>query len=209
MLEYIIISGIACMVTTRITGIVMQSRLDSLGYVSISEAKEPKKVKAKDYIMGVLGNFIPVFNNIATLALAGTSLFMGLASDELISSIFDKLPSIRKASEAKEIYERRIKSNNFDAMADAMRIDGADKATIKEEMAIARKSCGIPNEKTMRKIRAMSDAELWLLDVEMNVGLTDSEKKELYRDYVRSFSKNKSDNKVIEKTLRMTGSMNR
>ena len=49
------------MVTTRITGIVMQSRLDSLGYVSISEAKEPKKVKAKDYIMGVLGNFIPVF----------------------------------------------------------------------------------------------------------------------------------------------------
>lgn len=197
------------MITTRITGIVMQSRLDSLGYVSISEAKEPKKVKAKDYIMGVLGNFIPVFNNIVTLALAGTSLFMGFASDELISSIFDKLPSVKKASEAKEIYERRIKSNNFDAMEDAMRIDGADKATIKEEMAIARKSCGIPDDKTMKKISAMSDAELWLLDIEMNVGLTDSEKKELYREYVKDFSSKKSSRKVIEKTLRMTGSMNR
>ena len=65
------------MVTTRITGIVIQSRLDSLGYVSISEAKEHKKVKAKDYIMGVLGNFLVEFySSTFDLSSKDASVFM-------------------------------------------------------------------------------------------------------------------------------------
>ena len=209
MLEYIIGSGIACIVLSKVTVGVVQSRMDSLGYVSVSEVKEKKKKTAKDYVLGFLSNFIPVINNLAGLVLIGVSGYMVFASDENVSSLFDKVPSIKKASEAKDIYDRRRKSNNFDAMEDAMKLDGADSSTINREMSIAKSSCGIPDDKAMKKISAMSDAELWLLDIEMNVGLTDEEKKALYKDYVKDFSKAKSNGAVIEKTLKMTSKINR
>ena len=63
MLEYIIFSGIACMVSTRVFSMVTKDKMDKLGYVRISDVKEPNKVKPKDYVLGVLFNFVPILNN--------------------------------------------------------------------------------------------------------------------------------------------------
>lgn len=49
----------------------------------------------------------------------------------------------------------------------------------------------------------MSDAELWLLEIEMNVGLSPDEKKQLYKDYVKDFKQDKSKGKAIQKTLNL------
>lgn len=203
MLEYIIGSGISCIILTRVTGIITQYRMEDLGYVGISENSGEKKKSLKRHLLGFLSNFIPVINNLVGLVLLGVSGYMTFASDDSVSALFDKIPSFKKASEAKKIYDRRIQSNNFDAMEDAMKLDGADKSVIEKEMANARYASGIPNEKTMKKINAMSDAELWLMEIELDTNLSEQEKRELYLDYVRDFSKSKSKPKAIEKTLKM------
>ena len=203
MLEYIIGSGISCIILTQVTGIITQYRMEDLGYVGISENSGEKKTSLKSHVLGFLSNFIPVINNLVGLVLLGVSGYMTFASDDSISALFDKIPSFKKASEAKKIYDRRIQSNNFDAMEDAMKLEGADKSVIEEEMANARYASGIPNDKTMKKIKAMSDAELWLTEIELDANLSEQEKRELYLDYVRDFSKDKTKPKAIEKTLKM------
>lgn len=203
MLEYIIGSGISCIILTQVTGIITQYRMEDLGYVGISENSGEKKTSLKSHVLGFLSNFIPVINNLVGLVLLVVSGYMTFASDDSISALFDKIPSFKKASEAKKIYDRRIQSNNFDAMEDAMKLDGADKSVIEEEMANARYASGIPNDKTMKKINAMSDAELWLMEIELDTNLSEQEKRELYLDYVRDFSKDKTKPKAIEKTLKI------
>lgn len=203
MLEYIIGSGISCIILTQVTGIITQYRMEDLGYVGISKNSGEKKTSLKGRVLGFLSNFIPVINNLVGLVLLGVSGYMTFASDDSISALFDKIPSFKKASEAKKIYDRRIQSNNFDAMEDAMKLEGADKSVIEEELANARYASGIPNDKTMKKINAMSDAELWLTEIELDANLSEQEKRELYLDYVRDFSKDKTKPKAIEKTLKM------
>lgn len=205
MLEYIIGSGISCILLTQVTGIITQFRMEDLGYVSVSENSGTKKKSLKSHILGFLSNFIPVINNLVGLVLLGVSGYMTFASDDKILDLFDKIPSFKKASEAKKIYDRRIQSNNFDAMEDAMKLEGVDKSVIEEEIANARCASGIPNDKTMKKINAMSDAELWLMEMELDTNLTEEEKKELYYAYVKDFSKDKSKPKAIQKTLKMVG----
>ena len=203
MLEYIIGSGISCIILTQVTGIITQYRMEDLGYVGISENSGEKKTSLKSHVLGFLSNFIPVINNLVGLVLLGVSGYMTFASDDSISALFDKIPSFKKASEAKKIYDRRIQSNNFAAMEDAMKLEGADKSVIEEEMANARYARGIPNDKTLKKIKAMSDAELWLMEIELDTNLSEQEKRELYLDYVRDFSKDKTKPKAIEKTLKI------
>ena len=49
----------------------------------------------------------------------------------------------------------------------------------------------------------MSDAEEWLLSIELDANLDEKEKEELYRLYVKDLSKNNSNGKAIQKTLKM------
>ena len=55
----------------------------------------------------------------------------------------------------------------------------------------------------MNKVRAMSDAEIWLMEIELDTNLSEQEKRKLYLDYVRDFSKDKTKPKAIEKTLKI------
>lgn len=200
MMEYLIFSGVSCFMTAYLAKYTTDVRADELGYVNI---KERKQMTAKDVVKGMISYFIPVLNNFVGLGLFIYSTMMVFASDEFIDRIFSRVPSLRKASAAKEIFERRAKVNDFNEMEDAMKLDGADKATIKSEMKEARVASGVLSDKEMNKVRAMSDAEMWLMEIELNTNLTEQEKKELYLDYVRDFSKTKSKPKAIEKTLKM------
>lgn len=200
MMEYLIFSGVSCFMTACLSRYTSRVRADELGYVSISERKQ---MTAKDVVKGMVSYFIPVINNLVGLGLFIYSTMMVFASDEFVDNIFSRVPSLRKASAAKEIYERRIKNNNFAEMEDAMKLDGADKEVIKSEMKEARIASGVLSDKAMNKVRAMSDAEAWLMEIELNTNLSEQEKRELYLDYVRDFSKANSKPKAIEKTLKM------
>lgn len=200
MMEYLIFSGVSCFMTACLAKYTTSVRADELGYVSINERKQ---MTIKGFVTGMLSYFIPVVNNITGLGLFIYSTMMVFASDEFIDRIFSKVPSLRKAGVAKEIFEKRAQINNFKEMEDAMKLDGADKVTIKNEMQEARVASGVVSDKVMNKVRAMSDAEAWLMEIELNTNLTEQEKKELYLDYVRDFSKAKSKPKAIEKTLKM------
>ena len=200
MIEYLILSGVGCFMTACLSRYTSDVRAESLGYVKMGEKKE---VTAKDAIKGIASYFIPVVNNIVGLILFINSTIMVFGSDDFVEQIFSRVPTLKKASAAKEIYERRIKNNNFVEIEDAMKLDGADKATIKTEMKEARMASGVLSDKEMNKVRAMSDAEMWLMEIELDTNLSEQEKRELYLDYVRDFSKDKTKPKAIEKTLKI------
>lgn len=84
-----------------------------------------------------------------------------------------------------------------------MRIDGASQEVIDDEIKKIKEEGILPTPKEMKKVRAMSDAEEWLINVELDTSLSEKEKEDLYRLYVKDFSKNDSNGKAIQKTLKM------
>lgn len=60
-------------------------------------------------------------------------------------------------------------------------------------------------EKQRKTLDAMNEAELWLTTIQMDIGLTEKEKKELFMDYVKDFQNTKETikPKAIQKTLKM------
>lgn len=206
MLSYFLISGCAYIASTFVVQAVVNKKAKEMGYVRLPKEDKPSLLKQA---FNLVTDFIPVINNIATLLLIGSTILF-LKNEEVAESALEK-SDFKKASETKKIIEYKQKFYNLDAMQDAMRLDGADEATIKSETVKAKEALNLPSQKEIDKINAMSDAELWLLDVETNVGLTEKEKKELYRDYVRDFANKSSDAKAKapEKTLRIISSINR
>ena len=112
-------------------------------------------------------------------------------------------PRYVKASVAKELLEKRQASYDLGVMEDAMKLDGASTEVIVSEKNKVKDEGVLPTTKEMKKIRAMSDAEEWLLSIELDANLDEKEKEELYRLYVKDLSKNNSNGKAIQKTLKM------
>lgn len=206
MLEYLIGSGVFLIITSSLADYAIKTRAEELGYISIAKKKEKTP---KEHVKSFLCNFIPGVNNLSSLVLFLVTGFVLFAKDKYVAEVFEQVPTLVKASVAKEIYEKRAEENNLSDIEDAMRLDGVDEKTIKKEIKQAKRAAGICDDKTMKKIRAMSDAELWLLEVELNTELTPEEKKSLYADYVKEFSKNKAKPKAIEKTKKMIDKRNR
>lgn len=200
MLEYIICSGIACYGSSKLFAATIDATADDLGYVCVGERK---KVKVGKRVLNFALSFIPGLSSIVALYFFGLSLYLAVGDKEVVEGVFKNNPRYVKASVAKEILERRQASYDLGAIEDAMKLDGAPVEVIVSEKNKIKDEGIVPTTKEMQKVRAMSDAEEWLLSIELDANLTEKEKEDLYRLYVKDLSKNKSNGKAIQKTLKM------
>lgn len=200
MLEYIICSGIACYGSSKLFAATIDATADDLGYVCVGERK---KVKVGKRVLNFALSFIPGLSSIVALYFFGLSLYLAVGDKEVVEGVFKNNPRYVKASVAKEILERRQASYDLGAIEDAMKLDGAPVEVIVSEKNKIKDEGIVPTTKEMQKVRAMSDAEEWLLSIELDANLTEKEKEDLYRLYVKDLSKNKSNGKAIQKTLKV------
>ena len=196
MLEYIICSGIACYGSSKLFAATIDATADDLGYVCVGERK---KVKPSKRILNFTLSFIPGLSSIVALYFFGLSLYLAVGDKEVVEGVFKNNPRYVKASAAKEILERRQASYDLGAIEDAMKLDGASVEVIVSEKNKIKDEGIVPTTKEMKKVRAMSDAEEWLLSIELDANLTEKEKENLYRLYVKDLSQNKSNGKAIQK----------
>ena len=200
MLEYIICSGIACYGSSKLFAATVNATADDLGYVCVGERK---KVKPSKRILNFALSFIPGLSSIIALYFFGLSLYLAVGDKQVVEGVFKNNPRYVKASVAKELLEKRQASYDLGVMEDAMKLDGASTEVIVSEKNKVKDEGVLPTTKEMKKIRAMSDAEEWLLSIELDANLDEKEKEELYRLYVKDLSKNNSNGKAIQKTLKM------
>ena len=92
-----------------------------------------------------------------------------------------------------------------------MLLDGATNEIIKKEIKEIKKTEEYKLIKKSDRINAMADAEQWLLEIEMTVGLSQEEKRILYLQYVKDYL-NKNNNyktNTPQKTLNLINSRNK
>lgn len=97
----------------------------------------------------------------------------------------------------------------LDGLEDAMKLEGATPEIINSEMKKAEQEVYSErtklSEKKRRELKAMSDAALWLRDLELENGLSYEERGELFPAYTNDFmnTKENAKPKAIQKTLKM------
>lgn len=206
MLEFIIASGIFTILVGDITcGLIISKVKEDRGYVGCCEVNNKGIIKKSVY---VLSNFIPVVNLLATAVLVYSTVRLITSNEKVKKETFDAFPDVHNAVDAKKLIDNNKKLYDELSIKDAMKIDGATEKEIKNQIKIMNKKepTLYNNNKYMKKINAMSDAELWLQSIYMDAGLSLEEKKELFSGYTKDFMRNKQlkKSKTLEKTIKMT-----
>lgn len=203
MLGLIIFSGIFTIVVGDIIcGSIISKACENRGYVGCREINNSVSKK----MLGFVLNFIPIVNIFATLiAVYYTSKLLSNNEEEK-KKFFEKTPNLFNAVKAKKIIDNKNKLYDEEEIKDAMKIDGATEKEIKKQINLMNKEKPtICSNKYIKKVNAMSEAELWLQSIYMDAGLSLEEKKELFSGYTNDFMVKKpiKKSKILEKTIRM------
>lgn len=205
MLEFVIISGLGKIAVDKISDALISNYGEKRGYVYRKySCSEEKNVGKK--VTSLLLDFVPVLNIfIATAEIIGTCYFLISPTTKKDKMAFGNLENTTTGiKDCYDYYDRLL-----EGLEEAMKIDGATPNVVKEEMKKAEGEVYSNkvklSDKQRRKLDAMSDAELWLRDIELENGLSSKERGELFPQYTQDFM-NTNDNakpKAIEKTLKL------
>lgn len=211
MLEFILMSGVLTTTANGILNKIMEKKLEKRGYVFLKEKNKRKE------IMDICTNFIPYYNFVKTGLYTVIAVTFALVNERIKERILSRPTSFKdkiilKASKAKEEIDKYEKNYPEKEIVDAMKLEGATDNQIKEELKMIKaenREASI-SEKRYREIEAMSDSELWLKSIYMDVGLSDDEKLYLFSEYAKQFKKDQGSkkDKVIQKTTKMINNRN-
>jgi len=199
MLKFMIASFVIYKIFSKTTNVVLNKRSEKLGYVIKGEKANLSNILLENaLIFGIpfLSTLLSIFS-IVILAYTNKT--------ENMAAICEKSALFYKAEHMANNLKLAKKRFNPDAISDVMKLDGVPSENVKPMIKMMEKENLDVSDKKYRKIMAMNDAELWLEDIRMNVGLTDEEKRQLYMDYVKEFmcDENKVKVKAPQKTLKM------
>lgn len=211
MLEFILISGVLTTTANGILGKIMEKSLKKRGYVCLEEKNKRKE------IIGICTNFIPYYNFVKTGLYTVVAVTFALVDERIKERMLSeptnfKKSTVFKASKAKEEIDKYEKNYPKKEIVDAMKLEGATDNQIEEELKMieAENIEASISEKRYREIEAMSDSELWLKSIYMDVGLSDDEKLYLFSEYAKQFKKDQGSkkDKAIQKTTKMIDNRN-
>ena len=208
MMEFIIISGIVTTVVLKSNDAIVNKKLKRLGYIN----KNKKRNSLLKEVINLLPNFIPVFNLVMSFIVVAGGVYL-YSNDEKFIEIINKSDNVDRPINLKQSID--YNRNQLENICDEMKMAGATDLEIKQEINsiksdMKESNCSeyIFDDSKYKELEAMSDTELWLRDIEMDVNLSPKEKKQLLSSYVRDF-KNTDINakpRAVEKTLKLINS---
>lgn len=197
-LIYGLISGLIGMVTVDLSDVIFENKAKKFGYL--------KKQHDYNLVSHILSLLLMVaigpVANVMTAVIIGTMISFMKNDDKFIQELKNGYEYMKVSN-----VQKMISPIDEEEIKDAMCLDGASEETIKKELKGMREALeddifsGL--EDNTKKVNAMTEAQQWLQDIELNVGLSDSEYKQLYPNYVKDYLSDKPKGKAVQKTLKM------
>lgn len=203
-IEYTLISGLINIISIMAFNLLSGIEAKKLGYIF----GFPHQSIVKS-IFQIIKYFIPIYSSINALCLVIFSILLKTKSELIDPILIESLDNSDLSVTGVDNIKKYLATCDKEQIKDSMIIDGADKKQInieikKAEMEISQYAFNLPEDSDKRKkeLDAMTYIEDWLDAIDVEVGLSQHERKILYLNYIKDFCSENRD-KALKKTMRL------